>query len=382
MLAIKNANIVLENKIIPNGVLLISDGKIANFSSAEDIEIPKGCEVFDAQGNFVGPGFVDIHCHGGNGYNLCENPTKAAEHFLSHGETTVLATFYTTTDKDSFLKQIKNLKAEKAKNNASKIIPGFYMEGPYMNPKYGASPELNRWCGEIKPENYKELVDELGPLALVWAIAPEREGVADFLAYAKKVNPRAVISIGHSEATPEDVAKLDKFGITLLTHCTNATARIPRSDGTRSCGPDEICFLNPNMYAEVISDSLAIHVQPEMQQLILQIKGIDKVVLISDSFVSNEPIPKEYEHITDLSFDASGGLSGSKLTLDAACRNVMAHTGCSMCEAFIMASRNPARVIGMDDKIGTICVEKKANLVIVDKDFNIKNVIFEGEFIC
>lgn len=132
------------------------------------------------------------------------------------------------------------------------------------------------------------------------------------------------------------------------------------------------------MYAELICDSMGVHISAELQQLVLRVKGIDKVVLISDSFVSEEEAPEDLRYVTDLSFDASGDLSGSRLTLDAACRNIMAHTNCGIAQAFLMASRNPARAIGMDDEIGTIAVGKKANLVFVDDMFHVKEVMLNG----
>ena len=102
------------------------------------------------------------------------------------------------------------------------------------------------------------------------------------------------------------------------------------------------------------------------------------MVLITDSFVSNEKAPKGLEHVKDLSFDHNGGLSGSKLTMDVACRNMMTHTNCGIAQVFLMASRNPARAIGMNDEIGTIAVGKKANLVFVDDMFHVDRVILEG----
>ena len=86
-----------------------------------------------------------------------------------------------------------------------------------------------------------------------------------------------------------------------------------------------------------------------------------------------------YAHVTDINFDAFGGIAGSKLTMDKACKNVMAHTNCGICEAFLMASRNPARAVGLDDEIGTIEVGKTADLVIVNDRFEVKKVILGGE---
>ena len=139
--------------------------------------------------------------------------------------------------------------------------------------------------------------------------------------------------------------------------------------------------MDRDMFAEVICDSKGIHVSPELLELILTVKGVDRTVLISDSYVSNEPTPAEFAHITDLQFDANGGLCGSKLTLDVACRNMMAHTGCGLVEVFRMASLNPARAVGMDREIGSLAVGKRANLVLTDEDFHIERVMLDGAWI-
>ena len=116
-----------------------------------------------------------------------------------------------------------------------------------------------------------------------------------------------------------------------------------------------------------------------MQQLLLHYKGYDQVVLITDSTIHNNPNPEWLAHVKDLNFDPRGGIAGSKMTMDMACRNIMTHTACGITKAFIMASRNPARVIGLDDKIGTITKGKNADLVIVDDKFNVQKVILGGK---
>ena len=113
--------------------------------------------------------------------------------------------------------------------------------------------------------------------------------------------------------------------------------------------------------------------------MILKNKGLDKGILISDSFVSNEEPPEDLKHVTDLSFDAGHNLSGSRLTMDTVCRNIMTHTNCGITQAFLMASRNPARAVGLDDELGTIEEGKRADLVFVDDMFNVQNVMLAGE---
>ena len=195
---------------------------------------------------------------------------------------------------------------------------GMYMEGPYTNPNYGANAHINPWRGPIKKEDYKQMVDEAGNLATVWAVAPEREGILPFMEYAKKINPKVKFAVGHSEATPSQIRELGEYMPLIHTHITNATGRPSVPAGTRGAGPDEHCFMTPQTYAEMISDSCGIHVQPDLQKMILHIKGTDRVILISDSTTLNNPNPPELAHVTDLNFDSTGGLAGSKLTLDQA----------------------------------------------------------------
>lgn len=381
MIAIINAKVVLEHGILFDSVVLVENDRILAAGKSGEIIVPADAEIVDADGAYVGPGLVDIHVHGGNGHFFYAEPEKAAEYFLSHGETTVLATLYYDLSKEVFLDSVRRVKKAMQQPGPGEAIGGFYMEGPYMNPKYGASPEKNKWRGEIRPEDYAEILAEAGELARVWAVAPEREGIEPFVKDAKAANPYAVFSVGHSEATPAQIRKLKKYGLRLQTHSLNATGRSNKSmGGVRGCGPDEACLADKEMYAEMICDSQGIHVLPDMQRLMVEIKGVDRLILISDSFVSYGESPAHLRHIQDLVYDDKSRLSGSKLTLDVACRNIMSHTSVGICQAFLMAARNPARVLGMDDEIGTIEPGKKANLIFVDDMFHVQKVMLEGTF--
>ena len=374
MKAFVNAKIVLEKEIIENGAVTVKDGRIVAVGA--DISVPDGAQIIDCEGKYLAPGYVDIHVHGGGGASFSEDPIPAARHFLSHGETTVLPTLYYDYDKEGLIRAVGLVRAAMESGEANNIM-GLYMECPYMNPKYGASPEKNKWRGEITREKYGELLDAAGDLARVWVVAPEREGILGFVKDVKLKNPGAVISMGHTEATPKQVAALRDYGLTLMTHCMNATGRPDTLVGVRSCGPDEACLMDKDMYAELICDSEAIHVHVDTQQLLVAVKGYDKLVLISDSFVSYEESPEELKHITDLSFDANGLLSGSKLTLDVAVRNFMKHTGASLVDAVKMATINPARAVHIDGEVGSIEAGKAANFVLLDGEYSV-NAVFLG----
>ena len=379
MVCIHNAKVVLETGILFDGAILLDGDRIAWVGERREAEIPADCQMIDAEGAYVGPGFVDIHVHGGNGHMFDAEPLQAAEHFVKNGETTILATLYYNLSKEGFLDSIKKVQEAMAAGGAGDAIAGIYMEGPYMNPKFGAMPERNKWKGAIAEDAYKEVVDTAGTDAFVWSVAPEREGIEEFVQYAGKVNPHAVFAVGHSEATPAQVRKMKRYGLRIQTHCMDATGNYSEWVGTRGAGPDEACLNDPDMYAELICDSGAVHVNKDLINLIVRTKGLDKVVLITDSFVSDLPAPEKLKHITDLIFDENCWLSGSKLTMNVACRNIMSHTNCGIAQAFLMASRNPARTIGLDDEIGTIEEGKLANLVFVDDVFNVKKVILGGK---
>lgn len=373
---IKNAQIVLENGIIWDGSLIIENDKIVNYGSSRDTIIPACAEVIDAKGAYVGPGFVDIHVHNGIGFSTSYDTVKASKYFLKHGETTILATPSYGMNFDELMKALRSIK-EAMDSGEAKSVKGIYSEGPYTNPKYGSHADLNPWRHGIKEEEYKALVDEAGKYITVWTIAPELDGIQEFAEYARKVNPDVIFALGHSEATPKQIRAMGNNLPKILTHAMCATGR--QKAFVLGFGPDEYCYKEPDMYAELISDSFGIHVHPEMQQLLLHTKGLDKVILITDCTYYENPVPEKYNGVTDLNFDHQGHIAGSKLTMDMACRNIMTHTNCGIAQAFKMASTNPAKALGLDEKIGSIAVGKTADLVFVDDRFNVKNVMLGGE---
>ena len=377
MIAIKNATLVMKDHLIPEAVLFVEDGLIAGFGEMRTTPIPEGCDVIDAEGLFVGPGLVDIHNHSGGGHWFFDEPIPAAKFNLEHGTTTVLATLYFNMNKDQLLEQAKTVQAA-MKTPEGANIGGFYMETPYMNPKFGADREGNPWKGPICKADYQPLIDQVGTDAKVWVLAPERENIEQFVIDAKKVNPTVKFAVGHSEASPQQIEALMPYGLCIGTHHTNATGDRPMYPECRGVCVDETVNYNHGIYAEMISDSRGIHVDPYMQRLIRKIKGEDRLVLISDSCVFDGPVPEGYDGVTDLCFDYEGEIAGSKLTLEVACRNVMKHTGASIVDVFRYASYNPSRAVGFTDR-GEIRKGLRADLVFVDQWMDVKKVFVKGE---
>ena len=164
--AIKNAKIVLENGILWDGILLIENDRILRYGNAREMEeyIPENADVIDAKQAYVGPGFVDIHVHGGGGYLTYENPVEASEFFLHHGTTTLLAAPAYEMTFQEFMDAIETVKAAMGK---ARTLKGLYMEGPFTNPDYGSHAYMNPWRGPVDLQKGKALVDAAGSLAKV-----------------------------------------------------------------------------------------------------------------------------------------------------------------------------------------------------------------------
>lgn len=375
MLAIINATLVMKDHLIPNATLLCENGVIADFG--EKLSVPEGAEILDAQGLYVGPGFVDIHTHAAGTYWFYENPLEAGKISLAHGATTVLPVVYFSMNQKDFIQAISDIQ-EAVKRGELPNFGGFYLEGPYLNPKFGADRENNPWDCPVRSEDYLPIIRQAGKDVRVWALAPERENIESFVVDCKKENPDVVFTVAHSEATPEQIEKLMPYGLKIGTHHTNATGTLQKYPECRTPCVDETVNYNREIYAEVISDSRGIHVDPYIQRLIRKIKGDDRIILISDACVFGGPIPDGYDGVTDLCFDFAGEIAGSKLTMDIACRNFMVHTGASITNVFQYASYNPSRAVGLTDR-GEIRKGAVADLVLCDHMVNVNKVILKGE---
>lgn len=376
MIAILNAILVMLDHLIPNGVLLIEDGKIHSFGPARDMAIPEGCETVDAKGLYVGPGFVDIHTHSDGKVFFQDDPITASRHHLKHGTTSLLPALYYSMDTEEYVQSIAVLRDAMKKPECANIA-GLYMEGPYLNPKFGCDRESNPWNGPVNKEKHQPIIDAAWDLARVWALAPEREHILDFVLDVKAKNPAAVFSVAHSEASPRQIEALMPYGLRIGTHHTNATGDRPRYPECRGVCVDEAVNYNREIYAELICDSMGIHVDPYMLRLVRKIKGEDRIILISDAYACDGPIPPGYDGVDDINFDHAGEIAGSKMTLDMACRNMMVHTGASVCDVFRYASYNPARAVGLLDR-GEIAPGKRADLVFADHRMTVSKVLMGG----
>lgn len=378
--AIINVTIIRPDRMIPNGAVIFENGVITAFGEKKKLSIPSDCEVIDGEGYYCGPGLVDIHTHAGNNIFFTDDPIEAAQEHLRHGTTSVYPALYFSFDSEGYVKAIDRIR-EAMKDNRCRNISGVYMEGPYLNPKFGCDKDNNPWP-TVDRNKYMPVIEAAKDLACVWAVAPERDGILDYINDVRKLVPDAVFSVAHSEAAPWEVEALIPYGLKIGTHHTDATGKYHEYPDPEilGVGVDEAVNMNDDIYAELIVDSLGVHVHPYMIRLIRKIKGDSRIVLISDAYAAHGPIPEGYDGVDDLNFDITGEIAGSRLTLDKACRNMMRHTGASLVNVFNYASYNPAAAIGLKDR-GEIAVGKRADIILTDDEMNVKKVIHKGELL-
>ncbi len=374
--AIINTTIILPEYMIPGGTIVIEDGIIVDFGKKICTD---GMKIIDAKGQYTGPGLIDIHTHADGETFFTEDAVKAAATLLGHGVTDVMPALYFSATEAQLLEQISYIRSVMESGKAKNII-GLYMEAPYLNPKFGCNKENNPWKDVVSKAKFQKIVDSAYDIAKVWCIAPERENILEFVKYVKAKNPSAVFSVAHSEAEPKDIELLMPYGLKCATHHMNATGTIERYPECRTACVDETALYNDEIYTELICDKIGIHVSPYLLRLVKKIKGDDRIILIADAFVDHGPIPDGdlYEGATDINFDFTGEIAGSKMILDGPCRNMMVHTGASLCQVFKYASTNPARMLGLSNK-GSIAIGNVANLITVDPEFNVNSVYLNGE---
>lgn len=389
MLCIKNCRIVLKDSILENHVVLIKDDLIhsiipysqyAVLKDGDEYKEKSNIVEYDAKGRYLGPGLIDIHNHGADGVWFHEDPEKACMYHLKNGTTSMLATTLIRPTHKDMVEDINTIvNAVKVSGSfASKTIIGINMEGPYMNPKYGAFKEYSRL--PVKNE-YDEYLKEAKGMIRIWTIAPEMEGVTEFvndISEGKKDEP-IIFSAGHSEATTDMLKALLNKGLKLQTHGCCATGCYPSKpiyEGTKEVDFDLACWLIDDITIELIADSKGIHVREDMLKLIYKIKGRDRLILVTDSTNFTKD-----NNSTDVNILNGTDLAGSALTLNVACFNMIKHTGISIYDALYMASYMPAKLLGIDDKKGSIEPGKKANLILFDDLMKVYEVWLDGQMI-
>ena len=364
---IRRCQAVLPDRVLPDACLRIEHGQITALGPESPDMLAGATHVIDANGRTIGPGFVDVHCHGDGTRRFVDAPEAVALELLRQGTTTVLATVGYTDMEPDLVAQLHHFDSALGEWGRESVA-GFHLEGPYVNRKYGAQTARGL-IKDPEPAEYRKWLRCHGKRIRWWTCAPELPGADAFIREASAAG--VVVAAGHTEATPDELSSAVRAGLKVATHWGNATGNTRGRGyrGTRIPGVDEAALVFDELSAEVIPDQERLHVHPSMLRLLLKAKGTDRILIITDAAYrrANDPIGPA-DAARDVSIDAFGDLAGSRLTMAGAARNFRRFTGCAWPELFRMASLNAARLLGLEAQIGSLEIGKRANLILFEDE--------------
>lgn len=378
-----NGKVLYNHQFVETDVV-IADGKIVLVDKQEDRS--NYDEIIDAKGNFVLPGFIDIHTHGGNGIDINhaskEDILKLSKFFATKGVTSYLPTILTDTHEKmcELLGNIAEAKEEQEKEEEKGAqILGIHMEGPFLCVQYkGAMPEeliLDASVAAVK--DYQKASKNI---IKYMTVSPENKGIRKVITYLKEQG--IVASMGHTGADYDTCSSCVESGVTSSTHVFNAMGTIHQHR------PDAIgASLELDVYSEMICDGFHLH--PGIVRLMIKAKGIDKAIAITDSIMAAGLEDGNYKlgvnDIVVIGGDAqlvdSGVRAGSTLTMDKAVRNLMKFSNRPLEEVSRFVSSNPATMLGIEGTKGEIAIGKDADLVILSEEHTLLYTIIKGEVV-
>lgn len=370
---ILNGKVILKDQVIDANVF-VSGSKITEISKRQ----PEDETVIDAKGRYVSPGFIDVHSHGRGGsdtmYPSFDDINTITTASIKTGVTSILPTTMTMSVEDTYA-AIKNVAENIDKVDGSKIL-GVHMEGPFFNKKYkGAQPE--EFMIEPTVENYHALTGEYDWAVKKLSLAPEREGCIPLIEYLVKEG--VTVSIGHTDATYDQAVAGINAGATSGTHTYNAMTPLTH----RNPGVVGAIMSHDQVYAELILDG--IHVSFPAAKVLLKAKGLDKVMLITDSIEASGLPDGQYKlgnqpvYVKDNAARLKDGtLAGSILALNDAVKNAYKNLDLTIYEAVNLASYNPAKNLNLID-LGEIAVNKTADIIMFDDDIRVDFAMVDGK---
>lgn len=374
MKAIINGRIVLKDRVVENSALLYSD-LIEGIVPAD--KLPEGVEIIDAKGGYVAPGLIDLHIHGYLGKDVCDGEEESirtiSKGLLANGVTGYLPTTMTVDMKvvRKALEVCRALKEESRDWEGSAIL-GCHAEGPFISEKKKGAQDPKYI---LKPD--AKFVKEYADIIRIITLAPEED--EDFKAISEiRRDTDVIVSMGHTSADYETAMKSTEAGVRHATHLFNAmTPLAHRAPGVVTAA------LNSDVSAELIVDTF--HVNPVFYNMLWKLKG-RKLCFITDCLPAGGLPEGEYTlggqkiiYRGIVCRLADGTVAGSILHLNKGVWNVYSNSDIPLYECVNCASLNPATVLGLDSRKGSIEIGKDADIIITDGEFNVQKTVIGGK---
>ncbi len=388
MIKINNGRIITPGGIIPNGSVLVKDGKILAVE-ASDLNI-SDITTLDAKGQYISPGFIDIHVHGGGGYDFMDNTKEAfleiAKLHARFGTTSMYPTTLTGPTED-IIKTLEVYENANPFNTEGSEMMGLHLEGPYfaMNQRGAQDP---RYIRDPNPEEYEYIVSKSKSIKR-WSAAPELKGAITFAKYLRANG--ILVSLAHTDAIYEEVIEGFENGYELATHMYSGMSGVTRRHAFRYAGVIESVFLIDEMNVEVIADG--IHLPAPLLKLIFKIKGPGKIALVTDAMRAaglprgESVIGNKHTGIKVIVEDGVAKLpdrssfAGSVATADRLVRTMIQLAGVSLADSIRMITETPAAIMNISERKGSLAVGKDADIVLFDENISVGTTMIKGNIV-
>ncbi|RKT84662.1 N-acetylglucosamine-6-phosphate deacetylase [Saccharopolyspora antimicrobica] len=370
-LILAGGQVVTPEGVLDQGWVRISGGKIAEVGTGPTA----AGEVVDLRGQWLVPGFVDIHCHGGGGGSFTSIEVDQARAAIAahrlHGTTTMLASLVSAPLPD-LTKQISALSDLVVDGE----LAGIHLEGPFLSSaRCGAhDPAILR---APEASAVQQVLDAGRGTVRMVTLAPELPNGVE--AVRQLVDHGVIAAVGHTDAVLSQVVPAVEAGATVATHLFNAMRPLHH----REPGPIGVLLEDERVTVELICD--LVHLHPAIVQLAASHAGTGRTVLVTDAISATDAGDGTYElgklPVTVANGEArlaDGSLAGSTLTMDVAFRNLVESGGQSVPAAVAASSTKPAQLLGLDDRIGSIRPGLAADLAVLDTDLRLTGVLKDG----
>lgn len=376
MKAIVNGKIITEGEILRYHAVLfnekithiIPEGELCQYTISEKIDI---------NGNYLSPGFIDIHVHGCSGFDAMDTEEKALHEIRSSLPKTGVTSFLPTTMTMEFPKIEKTMQLIRrvmGRTDGAQVL-GCHMEGPFINENYKGAQDKKH----IMNPDFHKIKDYLDVIKII-TIAPELPGGSSFIEACSEKG--IIVSIGHSSATYDQTMSAILSGVSHMTHTFNGLPPLHhRNPGAIGAAMD-----HEGIICELIADN--IHVHPAMQRLLLKVKGADHIILVTDAMRASMLWDGQYDlggqMVTVIKGEArlsDGVIAGSVLEMNKGVKNFMDNTGLDIVNAIHLVTVNPAKQIGVFAEKGSIEIGKHADFTIFDDSLRILASFIKGNLL-